>query len=264
MDTETNVRRIFSQRFRTLRKEKGLSQAEMANLLNFSKTTISLYERADTGKGRLPDAESLHTICSKLGVSSDYLLGFADEMMLNDNCFDAAQFDRQYVIKTRTETSTDTRALSFWEALSLAAKSSILMIHKASKSSHLPLFFKACSDYVDARLIKPNNRDEECSEDEDYIYCKRKLKSSFGYIPVSSTVWADYILNSILPRELRSLLDEVVADINQKPSASIEDYVEKQNTIDYHSLLDESMLGLTQKQTKPLAHFNEGEGSLAG
>lgn len=59
------------ERLRTLRKEKGLSQQELANMIGASKSLISCYE---SGK-RTPSLENVIAFMEIFGVSSDYLLG---------------------------------------------------------------------------------------------------------------------------------------------------------------------------------------------
>lgn len=62
-------------RLGTLRKEKGLSQQQLAEQLGLSTSAIGMYER---GK-REPSHETLREISSFFGVSTDYLLGFQEE-----------------------------------------------------------------------------------------------------------------------------------------------------------------------------------------
>lgn len=64
----------FNERFRELRKKKGLSQRELANVLHMSNSTVAMYE---TGK-RQPDFESLEKIADFFNVDIDYLLGRKD------------------------------------------------------------------------------------------------------------------------------------------------------------------------------------------
>ncbi len=55
---------------RDLRKEKGLSQTELANALYLSQDTISLWELDKS----LPDAKNIICLCKIFNVSADYLL----------------------------------------------------------------------------------------------------------------------------------------------------------------------------------------------
>lgn len=65
----------FSTRLAKLRKEKGLSQQELANLFEVSKSAIAMYET----NRREPDNELLAKFASFFNVSIDYLLGFSNE-----------------------------------------------------------------------------------------------------------------------------------------------------------------------------------------
>lgn len=64
----------FSERFKLLRKERGLSQAALATALGFTKSSVNMYERGD----REPGLESLETIADFFNVDMDYLLGKSD------------------------------------------------------------------------------------------------------------------------------------------------------------------------------------------
>lgn len=61
-------------RFRTVRTENGLTQAQFGNMLSVSQDTVSLWE---TGKS-VPPAEYIFAISKRFGVSADYLLGISD------------------------------------------------------------------------------------------------------------------------------------------------------------------------------------------
>lgn len=62
---------MLSNRLKQLRKEKGLTQTELAKLINIGNKTISDYERNITS----PDIETLNVIAGYFNVSTDYLLG---------------------------------------------------------------------------------------------------------------------------------------------------------------------------------------------
>ena len=61
----------FSNRLRKLRKERNLSQKKLAENLNFSRSTISNYEK----NKRLPDIDILCQLAKFFDVSTDYLIG---------------------------------------------------------------------------------------------------------------------------------------------------------------------------------------------
>ncbi|MCH5162729.1 MAG: helix-turn-helix transcriptional regulator [Clostridiales bacterium] len=65
----------FGQKLKELRKEKGITQAELAQIFNTSKTTICQYE---TSKQE-PDLTLITKIAIYFAVSTDYLLGLEDE-----------------------------------------------------------------------------------------------------------------------------------------------------------------------------------------
>ena len=62
---------IFAERLRDLRKEKGLSQEELAKVLNLTQRKISYME---TGQYE-PDLKTLWEISNYFEVSCDYLIG---------------------------------------------------------------------------------------------------------------------------------------------------------------------------------------------
>lgn len=66
---------MMGERLQELRKDKGISQAEIANLLGVSHYTISSYEcnRSD------PDDEIKIILAKYFDISIDYLLGLIDE-----------------------------------------------------------------------------------------------------------------------------------------------------------------------------------------
>lgn len=67
----------FANNLKQIRKQKGLTQTELADMLGTNKTTISNYE---TGYSS-PSLDVLREICTKLNVSADVLL----DIKLNDN-----------------------------------------------------------------------------------------------------------------------------------------------------------------------------------
>ena len=67
--------KVFSQRLKELRLEKGMTQQKVADLLNIKQQSYTRYEN-DTGE------PSLHTIVQLtqiFGVTSDYLLGISED-----------------------------------------------------------------------------------------------------------------------------------------------------------------------------------------
>jgi transcriptional regulator with XRE-family HTH domain len=64
----------LGERLAYLRNQKGLSQAELARLLNMGQSTIAMYEK----DRRHPDMDILRRLADFFGVSTDYLLGRTD------------------------------------------------------------------------------------------------------------------------------------------------------------------------------------------
>jgi len=65
----------YAKRLRALRKEKGLTQQDVADRLKVNKQTISGYERGV----RRPDFEKLDELADLFDVSMAYLAGSQDE-----------------------------------------------------------------------------------------------------------------------------------------------------------------------------------------
>lgn len=65
----------FSARLISLRKERRLTQEEMAAAIHKKRSTLSGYET----EGKEPDLETICFLAQFFGVSTDYLLGYSDE-----------------------------------------------------------------------------------------------------------------------------------------------------------------------------------------
>ena len=66
---------IFAEKIKELRKEKKLTQKDIAKVLGVSPTCYAGYEQGY----REPDFKILKKICIIFEISSDYLLGLEDE-----------------------------------------------------------------------------------------------------------------------------------------------------------------------------------------
>ncbi len=64
----------FGERLRQLRKEKNISQTELAGIFNITSQALSQYEL----QKRMPDAEMILKLADYFNVSVDYLLGRTD------------------------------------------------------------------------------------------------------------------------------------------------------------------------------------------
>ncbi|RXJ13391.1 XRE family transcriptional regulator [Bacillus albus] len=78
--------KTFGNIIRTLRKQKGITQKELAQSLQLSESTIGMYERNE----RQPDYNTLIRIADYFKVSTDFLLGrgFYAEEKRNDSELD--------------------------------------------------------------------------------------------------------------------------------------------------------------------------------
>jgi len=65
-----NVKEIIASNLVSLRKERKLTQQQLAEKLNYSDKAVSRWENAET----LPDIETLCKICDIYGVTFEYLL----------------------------------------------------------------------------------------------------------------------------------------------------------------------------------------------
>lgn len=74
LGVEQEIMKSLGERLAALRKEKALSQAEMARLLSMGQSTIAMYER----NRRRPDPETLERLADFFNVSADFLLGRVD------------------------------------------------------------------------------------------------------------------------------------------------------------------------------------------
>ena len=65
----------FDKILRQLRKEQHLSQSELADILELSRSSVSMYERGE----REPDSETLGKIASYFHIDMNTLLGHTSE-----------------------------------------------------------------------------------------------------------------------------------------------------------------------------------------
>ena len=69
----------FGYRLKNLRQQHHLTQTQVANRLNLSKTSISGYEN----NVKTPSQDDLIKLAGLYRVSTDYLLGLDDEEMIS-------------------------------------------------------------------------------------------------------------------------------------------------------------------------------------
>jgi len=71
---------LIPDRIKEERLKNGLTQQELANILNLTKTSICCYEK---GK-RTPNIDTLEDIANAFNVTTDYLLGRDTNVMISD------------------------------------------------------------------------------------------------------------------------------------------------------------------------------------
>lgn len=68
---------------KSLRTAKGMTQDELAKVLNISRSTVGMYENGS----REPDYETLETIADYFNVDIDYLIGRTDKTTILPNSY---------------------------------------------------------------------------------------------------------------------------------------------------------------------------------
>lgn len=86
--------KVFSQRLIALRKERQLTQADVAKAIHKTRSTVSGYET----EGKEPDYDMLCALAQFFSVSVDYLLGVEDCRQHCDIVFinDSVDFKKHY------------------------------------------------------------------------------------------------------------------------------------------------------------------------
>lgn len=86
--------KTFSSRLIALRKERQMTQSNLAKAIHKTRSTVSGYET----EGKEPDYETLCSLAEYFGVSTDYLLGIDDCRTHSEAVFinDTRNFKRHY------------------------------------------------------------------------------------------------------------------------------------------------------------------------
>lgn len=84
----------FSDRLISLRKERGMTQEDLAKIIQKKRSTVSGYET----EGKEPDLETICFLSHYFDVSTDYLLGYSDERNHTEQVFynDTVNFERHF------------------------------------------------------------------------------------------------------------------------------------------------------------------------
>ena len=70
---------VFSERIKELRKEAGLTQEQLGNVIDVSKFSVHLYEKGTN----FPDLKGFIALADYFDVSMDYLAGRTDKREVN-------------------------------------------------------------------------------------------------------------------------------------------------------------------------------------
>jgi len=71
---------FIGSRLKSLRREKGMTQEELGELLNVTKVSVCCYEKGT----RVPSLETLEDLSNIFGVKTDYFLGKDIPMIMED------------------------------------------------------------------------------------------------------------------------------------------------------------------------------------
>ena len=138
---ETNK---FGNRLKSLRVQSGLTQAQLADKLNISPSTVGMYEQGR----REPDNSTLTKLCHELNVSVDYLLGTGSNVKNSDSEIDNLILDFIDFIESRDGLTfdgiplTDAEKKKITSALKVATAVSILEYSQDSKSLYKDFILK--------------------------------------------------------------------------------------------------------------------------
>ena len=109
---------MFSENLRTLRKQKGFSQEELAARLHVVRQTVSKWEKGQS----VPDAGTLIRLAEILDVSVSELLGekIENEQAASDVAEQLARINEQLAIKNR-------RSRTVWRAIAIFVAAVVLI-----------------------------------------------------------------------------------------------------------------------------------------
>ena len=86
---------MFGEKLKILRRKRGLTQAQLADILNISPSAVGMYEQGR----REPDNNMLAKICVLLNTSTDFLLGL--ENRENDSDIEVNDFIDEFTASLR-------------------------------------------------------------------------------------------------------------------------------------------------------------------
>lgn len=150
-----NTTDVFAKRFKQLRTDKGLSLQKIAQDLNVTAQSLSLYEKGQ----RTINIDLLKRIAEYFGVSSDYLIGLSDVAATNTDLKAACDYTGLSE-KAVAEIVKNRNNLFFFMFLDYILSTQLdekgIMLAIARYTMIVPTKgYFAITDYGDIRPIKP-------------------------------------------------------------------------------------------------------------
>lgn len=128
---------LTSERLRTLREKKGLSQGEVAKLLGISRPAYVKYE---TGKSK--PVRKIKELCTLFNVSSDYLLGNDIKIKDENTLMTCLEMDKDIKKDNMSLSKEEIDLIKKYRELPYAGKTTV----KAILKSQYDLYVKPKSD----------------------------------------------------------------------------------------------------------------------
>lgn len=88
---------MYGERLKKARKERKLSQEEVGELLNISRSNISKYENEELE----PNIQTLKELCKIYNVSADYIIGIEEQYQVNEITYIKEKTKNKKEIKIR-------------------------------------------------------------------------------------------------------------------------------------------------------------------
>lgn len=151
-----NTTEVFAERFKQLRTDKGLSLQKIAQDLDVTAQSLSLYEKGQ----RTINIDLLKRIAEYFGVSSDYLIGLSDVAATNTELKAACDYTglSEKAVTEIVKNKNDPLFFMFLNyVLSTQLDENGIMLAIARYTMITPT--KGCfaiTDYGDIRPIKPS------------------------------------------------------------------------------------------------------------
>lgn len=84
----------FGKTVKKLRMQKNITQSQLAEILSVGRSTIAGYET----KGKQPDYDKLEKLADYFNVTIDYLLGYSNDIYLNNSALENnAQYKEEII-----------------------------------------------------------------------------------------------------------------------------------------------------------------------